>query len=157
MDYSIKTQWGRGEGGSWGHTFLKFLLEFSIFLLYPRKFQVKQSSTPGNSTKLCQIPGKLQGRKSRSLECPHYSFFFIGNSTLFLINPWKLHMLFLWYPWKFHVLNTPPSPTYFVFFWNNPITKKKTLQNFQNHEAYFKKIVQSQRQEFIPAIFMSSR
>ena len=38
------------------------------------------------------------------------------NSTSFLINPWKFHMLFLWYPWKFHFLN----PTCLFFFWNSP-------------------------------------
>ena len=33
------------------------------------------------------------------------------NSTSFLINLWKFHMLFLWYPWKFHFL--------LFFFWNS--------------------------------------
>ena len=42
------------------------------FLLYPWKFQTKQSSTPGYSTKLCEIPWKLQGQKERPLEIPHY-------------------------------------------------------------------------------------
>ena len=41
-------------GRGWGleYTFLNLLppLEFFIFLLYPLKFQTKQSSTPGNST-----------------------------------------------------------------------------------------------------------
>ena len=36
-----------------GHTFLKILLDFFSFLLYPRKFQTKQSLTPEYSTKLC--------------------------------------------------------------------------------------------------------
>ena len=31
---------------------------------------------------------------------------------LFLINPWKFHMLFLWYIWKFHNPQ-PPSPVFF--------------------------------------------
>ena len=61
-------------------------LEFFIFLLYPWKFQTKQSSAHGYSTKLCQIPWKFQGQKQRSLEIPHYFFLVIlGNSTSFLI------------------------------------------------------------------------
>ena len=55
---------------------------FHLFTL-PWKFQIKQNSTPGYSTKTPR------------------------NSTSFLINPWKFHMLFLWYPWKFHILNPP--------------------------------------------------
>ena len=43
----------KGGGGSWGYTFFKTPMEFFIFLLYPWKFQTKQSSTPGYSTKLC--------------------------------------------------------------------------------------------------------
>ena len=72
--------------------FLKTLLEFFILLLYPWKFQTKQNST----TKLCQVPWKFQGEKQRALEIPHYFFLvsLAGNSTSFLINPWKFHMLF---------------------------------------------------------------
>ena len=33
-----------------------------------------------------------------------------GNSTLSLINPWKIHLLFFQYPWKFHIL---PPPVWF--------------------------------------------
>ena len=76
---------------------------------------------------------KFQGQKQRPLEIPH-NFFLItlGNSTLFLINLWKYHMLFLSYPWKFHMLNTPcpppatPPPHHHThtlcldFFWNSP-------------------------------------
>ena len=70
---------------------------FSFFyLLYPWKFQTKQGSTPGYSTKLCQNPQKLQGQKQRPLEIPHYFFLVtLGNSTSLLINPLKFHMLFL--------------------------------------------------------------
>ena len=79
-----------------GYNFLKKPLEFFIFLLYPWKFQTKQSSAHGYSTKLCQIPWKFQGQKQKPLEIPHYFFLVtLGNSTLFLINPWKFHMLFL--------------------------------------------------------------
>ena len=44
-----KKQTGQGiGGGGGGHTFLRkpLALEFFIFLIYPWKFQTKQSSTP---------------------------------------------------------------------------------------------------------------
>ena len=114
MGYSRK----KTKKGDWGHTFLKKPLEFFSFLLYLWKFQTKQSSTPGNSAKLCFIPWKFQAQKPRPLEIPH-DFFLVtlGNSTSFLIKLWKVHMLFLWYPWKFHIFNLPCL----VFFWNSPI------------------------------------
>ena len=66
---------------------MKTPLEFFIFLLYPWSFQTKQSSTSGYSTKLCW---KFQGQKQRPLEIPYYLFLVtLGNSTSFLINPWK--------------------------------------------------------------------
>ena len=40
-------------------------------------------------------------------EIPHYFFLVTLLGTLFLINPWKFHMLFLWYPWIFHILKPP--------------------------------------------------
>ena len=51
-----------------------------------------------------------------------YYFFFVTleNSTSFLINPWKFHMLFPWCPWKFHTLN----PLVWIFFWNSPMWKR---------------------------------
>ena len=48
-----------------------------IFLLYPWKFQTKQSSTPGNSTKCV-----------RSL----------GNSKAKNQDPWEFHIIFSWSP-----------------------------------------------------------
>ena len=81
-------------------------LELLGFLLYPWKFQTKQSFTPRNSTKLCYTPQKFQDLKPKPLGIPH-DFIFItpGNSMLFFINPWKFHLLFLQYPWKFHILS----------------------------------------------------
>ena len=39
---------------------------------------------------------KFQGQKQRPLEIPYYFFLVtLGNSTTFLINPWKFYMLFL--------------------------------------------------------------
>ena len=106
MGFSRKNQKRRGGGGGGGDSFFENPHGlFFIFLLNPWKFQTKQSSTLGNFTKLCYIPLKLQGQKQRPLEILHYSFLVtLGNSTLFLINPWKFYMLFLWYPWKFHIL-----------------------------------------------------
>ena len=76
--------------------FLTLLLEVSD----------KTKLNPWIFHKLCLIPCKFQGQKQRPLEIPHYFFLVtLGNSTSFLINPWKFHMLFLWYPWKFHILN----------------------------------------------------
>ena len=88
----------------WGYTFLKKKkpLEFSSFLLYPWKCQAKQIFTPGHSGNLCLTPWlgeskvKIQPRRS--------SWKLYINSTSFLINPWKFHMLFLQYPWKFYIL-----------------------------------------------------
>ena len=72
------------------------------------KIKTKQGFIPTNSTKLCYTPQKFYCLKPRPLEIPH-DFFLItpGNSTLFLINPWKIHLLFLQSPYKVHMLNTP--------------------------------------------------
>ena len=77
-------------------------LEFSSFLLYPWKCQAKQIFTPGHSGNLCLTPwlgeSKVKIQPRRSIWKLHI------NSTSFLINPWKFHMLFLQYPWKFYIL-----------------------------------------------------
>ena len=93
---------------------MKTPLEFSIFLLYPWKFQTKQSSTtPGYSTKI--VFDRFQGKaKNKDPWKFHIIFSWLpfGNSTSFLVNPRKSHMLFLWYPCKFHILNTNPPPAW---------------------------------------------
>ena len=48
---------------------------FLFFLLYPWKFQTKQSSTPRNSTKFLLDPLEIPGSKTKTLGP--------GNSTLF--------------------------------------------------------------------------
>ena len=72
--------------------------------------------TPGNSRQKAPTLEILQncvrslGIPRPKTKTPGNSTFFLvtlGNSTLFLINPWKFYMLFLWYPWKFHLLNPP--------------------------------------------------
>ena len=76
----------------------------------------------------------------RPLEFPHYFFLVtLGNSTSFLINPWKLHMLFLWYAWKFHILN----PSCLDFFWNIPI--QQLFLNFIFEEYKFSSFNTSDR------------
>ena len=108
-------------------------LEFFIFLLYPWKFQAKQSSTPGNPqiflTSLGNSKVKNQETKTPG-NSTNFSLVALGNSTSFLINPWKFHMLFVWYHCKFHILNPPaPSPPCLFFFWNSPMcTDPRNLQ-----------------------------
>ena len=52
------------------------------------------------------------------LEIPHYFFLVtLGNSTSFLMNPWKFHMLFLWL-----LLEIPYSqPPVCLFFRDSPM------------------------------------
>ena len=80
------------------YTFLKTPQEFLGFLLYPWKFQTKQSltlETPQNcihSSEILRLKTKIPG---------DFTWFFLitpGNSTLFLINPcifffWKSPIL----------------------------------------------------------------
>ena len=61
--------------------------------------------------------------KTPVLEIPHFLLVTLGNSTLFLINLWKFHMLFLWYSWKFHIL----KPLCLFFFWNSPLCHHHSL------------------------------
>ena len=81
-------------------------LEFFFFFLYPWKFQTKQSSTPGNSTKLRQIPWKFQGQKPRPLEISYVIFF---------DTPWN------------SIFWTSPYPHLFVLFWNSPFCENYIL------------------------------
>ena len=72
---------------SWEHTFLKILLKFLVFLLYPWKFQTNQSSTPENCAKLRYIPCQFQDQKKRPLEIPH-NFFLVTprNSACYIFD-----------------------------------------------------------------------
>ena len=84
------------------------------FLLYPWKFQTKQSFSPRNSTKLCYTTQKFKGLKPRPLEIVDNFFLIIlGNFTSLLIKPWKFYLLFLQYLWKVHILNCRPSCLFF--------------------------------------------
>ena len=92
--------------GVWGYTFLKTPWNFSFCYFTPGNSR-QNKAQPLDIPQICvRSLWKFQGQKQRPLEIPHY--FFLGNhgnSTSFLINPWKFHMLFLWYPLKFHILN----------------------------------------------------
>ena len=113
-----KMQWAileksKQEGGwGWGYTVLKMPVEFFIFFL-SLEVPGKTKFSPCIFHKVVLDPLEIpQGQKQRLLEITHYFFLVtLGNSTTFLINPWKFHSmwLFLWYPWKFHILN-PSSP-----------------------------------------------
>ena len=92
---------------------MKSPLEFLVFLLHPWK----------NPDKTRLQPEKLHKQFFHSLEILRRKTKTPGNSTLFLTNPWKIHLSFLQYPWKFHILNAPV-----FFFWNSPI-----YNCFSNH------------------------
>ena len=81
---------------------MKKTLEFLSFLLYPWKFQTKQSFTHGNSAKWVLDPlENLRPKTKTPVETSHHFFLIIPEKfTSFLINPWKFHGLFLQYPWK---------------------------------------------------------
>ena len=114
LGYSRKKM---GEGGTEEFFILTIpLLEIpDKTKLQPWKFQKNCGIA-----RLCltwQIPWKFQAQKPRPLEILHYFFLVtLGNSSLFLTNPWKFDMLFLWYPWKFHIL--PPAPSCPVCFFS---------------------------------------
>ena len=83
-------------------------LENFPFLTLPLEIRTKQSSPPWKFHKIVLNPWKFQGQKPAPMEIRHYFFFITtGNSTSFLINPWKFHMLFPHYPRNFHAHNLP--------------------------------------------------
>ena len=61
-------------------------------------------------------PWKFQDQKQRPMEIPHYFFLVtLGNSTSFLINPYKFHVLFF----SLEIPYTQPRPL-FGFFLEQP-------------------------------------
>ena len=92
----------------------------------PLEIPDKRRFHPQELYKYVLHPLKILRLKTKILiEVPH-DFFLITpkNFTLFLINPWKMHLIFLQDPWKFHILN--PHPPF--FFWNSPISYLKKYQ-----------------------------
>ena len=110
LGYSIKKQNSGGWGG-WGNTFLnpRPLLKFFISLLYPWKLHKIVLDT-------LEIPSPKT--KNPALEILRYFFLVTlgdDNSTSFLVNTWKFHMLFLWYPAN-SISSTPtPQPSIWFF------------------------------------------
>ena len=103
----------RKGGGAEDILFWKCLWNFLFFFTLSLEVPGKTKFSPCIFHKVVLDPLEIpQGQKQRLLEITHYFFLVtLGNSTSFLINPWKFHSmwLFLWYPWKFHILN-PSSP-----------------------------------------------
>ena len=89
--------------------FWKITWNFSFFYFTPgNSRQNKAHPWKFHKFLLDSLDWKFQGPKLGPLEIPHYFFLItLRNSTSFLINPLKFHMLFLWYLRKFHILNPP--------------------------------------------------
>ena len=97
MGYSRKKT--NSEGGEWSEDILFWKNPWNFWVSYfmdgnSRQNKASSLETPQNFV----TPLGNFKAKPRLLEITH-DFFLItpGNSTLFLINPWK-------YPWKFHFL-----------------------------------------------------
>ena len=109
-------------------------LDFVIFLPYPWKFQTRQSSTPGNSTKLCV--GSIREIPKPKIKTPapgnSTSLFFLGHLWKFhLINPQKFHtyaisLIPLEIPYP-QPIPTPTPPPCLVFSWNSLMKQSKFI------------------------------
>ena len=89
---------------------MKTAPEFFILLLYPWKFQTKQSSTPGYSTQLCYLDPLDRNSKTKNKD------------------QWKFHIIFSWSALKIpRAISLIPQeirysqPPCLDFFWNSPI------------------------------------
>ena len=90
---------------------------FSFFLLYPWKFQAKQSFTPGKSKNFFRSLGNSKAKNQDPWKFHIiFSWSNLGSSTSFLIKSWKFNTLSLWYPCNFYILNH----YCLVFLWNSP-------------------------------------
>ena len=103
------------NSGSWGHTFLKNPPGIFHFFTLPLEIPDKTEHHPWKFCKVVFHPLEIPSPKTKTPGNSTWFFFLVtpGNSTSFLINLWKFHMLFLWYPWKFHIFN--PLPCLFIF------------------------------------------
>ena len=128
-------------------TFLKLTLEFFGFLLYPCKFQVKESFTlpycPRNPSTVSTKLGRLHLSKILRPETNQIINQDLCRGPLeirhdFFLHPWKLHLLFLQYPWKFHILNSPCYIWFTVYLWNSPFKFKiRSRRAIKKGQAYF--------------------
>ena len=84
----------QGGGGGWGYTFVKTVLEHSFFYFISGNSRQNKSQLldiPQNC-----VPLETPRPKKKFMEIPHNFFLTtLGNSTSFLINHQKFHMLFL--------------------------------------------------------------
>ena len=77
---------------------------FTLLLRIPDKTKLN----PLMFHKILLDPLEIPRPKAKTWEILNYFFLVtLGNSTSFLIKPWKFHMLFLWYSWKFHIMGPP--------------------------------------------------
>ena len=82
----------------------KKTLGILVFLLYPWKFQTRQSFTY-----LWELHKIVLRPKPGTLEIPNNLFLITpGNSQLFLINPWKFHFPLPQYPLEIPYSHPPP-------------------------------------------------
>ena len=116
--------------GGWEYTFLKKPLEFFIFYFTSENFR-QNMSQPLDIQQNCvcalgNFKAKNIQKTERPLEIPHHFFLAsLVNSTLFLINPWKLHIIivFLWSPCPGNSISSNPPVLCCLcldFFWTSP-------------------------------------
>ena len=113
--------------------FLKKKRRFFLYFSLPLEISGKTKLHPQKFGKILYVTflRNFKAKKPRPLEISHECFLFsLGNSNLFLTNPWKFCMLFLEQSWKFYILPLPRSPPCLIFFWNSPISK--TLGQFKH-------------------------
>ena len=104
-----KTNWGRGGWGWRGGKNILFWNPSGIFrFFYCISGNCMQSKAP--PFKIMQLFVTSFGNfRAKTQDLWKFRMIFSWpspkNSTLFLINSCKFHMLFLWYPWKLYILN----------------------------------------------------
>ena len=89
--------WTKNPNGGLRIYFFEKPLEFFIFFTLPLEIPDKTKLNPRIFHKIVLDPLEILRPKTKTS----------GNSTSFLINPWKFYMLFFDTPWKFQILNPP--------------------------------------------------
>ena len=111
------------RGGGLRIYFFENPLDFFNFFTLPLEVPDKTKLNPWIFHKIVLDPLEIPRPKTKTPGNSTLLLITLGNSTSFLINPWKFHMLFLWYPWKFHIHNPPPPCL--EFFRNSPTVAQK--------------------------------
>ena len=102
------------------YLFKKFAGIFHFFTL-PLEIPDKTAQPLDIPQNCVRSLGNSKTKRKDTLEIPHYFFLVtLGNTTSFLINARKFHMLFLWYPWN--------RGAVCFFFWNSPLHTENFLQ-----------------------------